>query len=58
VKASPTLSTKCAVTIIASPALAQRYTDALALLGHQSMLARDDCVAAGHWRLACAAGLC
>jgi len=46
-----------AVTIIASPALAQRYTDALALLGYQSALAPDDCVAAGHWRLARAAGL-
>jgi 2-dehydro-3-deoxygalactonokinase len=46
-----------AVTIIASPALAQRYTDALALLGHHGTLAPDDCVAAGHWRLARAAGL-
>jgi len=56
--AEATRRSKGAVTIIASPALAQRYTDALALLGHQSMLAPDDCVAAGHWRLACAAGLC
>ena len=46
------------VTIIASPALAQRYTDALRLLGHDSTLAPDDCVAAGHWRIARAAGLC
>ena len=56
--AEATRRTKSAVTIIASPALAQRYTDALALLGHKSTLAPDDCVAAGHWRLACAAGLC
>jgi 2-dehydro-3-deoxygalactonokinase len=46
------------VTIIASPALAQRYTEALRLLGHDSSLAPDDCVAAGHWRIARAAGLC
>ena len=46
-----------AVTIIASPALAQRYTDALGLLGHASALAPDDCVAAGHFRIARAAGL-
>jgi 2-dehydro-3-deoxygalactonokinase len=55
--AEATRQTTGAVTIIASPALAQRYTDALGLLGHQSMLAPDDCVAAGHWRLARAAGL-
>ena len=46
------------VTIIASAALAQRYTDALRLLGRDSTLAPEDCVAAGHWRLARAAGLC
>jgi 2-dehydro-3-deoxygalactonokinase len=46
------------VTIIASPTLAQRYTDALRLLGHASTLAPEDCVAAGHWRIARAAGLC
>ncbi|MEA2877338.1 MAG: 2-dehydro-3-deoxygalactonokinase [Hyphomicrobiales bacterium] len=46
------------VTIIASPALARRYTDALRLLGHESMLAPEDCVAAGQWRIARAAGLC
>jgi len=45
------------ITIIASPALAQRYTDALRLLGHESTLAPTDCVAAGHWRIAQAAGL-
>jgi len=56
--AEATRRSKGAVTIIASPALAQRYTDALGLLGHQSTLAPDDCVAAGHWRLARAAGLC
>jgi 2-dehydro-3-deoxygalactonokinase len=46
------------VTVIASPALAQRYTEALRLLGHESSCAADDCVAAGHWRIARAAGLC
>lgn len=46
------------VTIIASAALAQRYADALHLLGRGSTLAPADCVAAGHWRLARAAGLC
>jgi 2-dehydro-3-deoxygalactonokinase len=56
--AEATRRTKSAVTIIASPALAQRYTDALRLLGHDSTLAPDDCVAAGHWRIARAAGLC
>ena len=56
--AEATRQTKSAVTIIASPALARRYTDALRLLGHQSTLAPDDCVAAGHWRIARAAGLC
>jgi 2-dehydro-3-deoxygalactonokinase len=56
--AEATRQTKAAVTIIASPALAQRYTDALRLLGHDSTLAPADCVAAGHWRIARAAGLC
>ncbi len=56
--AEATRRTKSAVTIIANPALAQRYTDALALLGHESTLAPEDCAAAGHWRLARAAGLC
>jgi 2-dehydro-3-deoxygalactonokinase len=56
--AEATTKTKCTVTIIASPALAQRYTDALRLLGRASTLAPDDCVAAGHWRIARAAGLC
>jgi 2-dehydro-3-deoxygalactonokinase len=46
------------ITIIASPALAERYTEALRLLGHDSTLAPEDCVAAGHWRIARAAGLC
>ena len=49
--------TTSAITIIASAALAQRYTDALRLLGHDSALAPEDCVAAGHWRIAQAAGL-
>jgi 2-dehydro-3-deoxygalactonokinase len=49
--------TSAVVTIIASAALAQRYTDALRLLGRESALAPQDCVAAGHWRLARAANL-
>jgi len=56
--AEATRQTKSVVTIIASPALAQRYSDALRLLGHGSTLAPPDCVAAGHWRIARAAGLC
>jgi 2-dehydro-3-deoxygalactonokinase len=56
--AEATKETKGAVTVIASPALAQRYTDALRLLGHDSTLAPEDCVAGGHWRIARAAGLC
>jgi 2-dehydro-3-deoxygalactonokinase len=55
--AEATRQTKSVVTIIASPALAQRYTDALGLLGHPGTLAPEDCVAAGHWRIARAAGL-
>lgn len=55
--AEATKRTESAVTIIASPALATRYADALKLLGHESNLAPDDCVAAGHWRIARAAGL-
>ena len=46
------------VVIIASPALAARYTDALNHLGFESSLAPEDCVAAGHWQIARAAGLC
>lgn len=56
--AEATRQTRSAVTIIASRTLAQRYTDALRLLGHRSALAPEDCVAAGHWHLARAAGLC
>ena len=56
--AEATQQTKAAVTIIASPALAQRYADALRLLGHESTLAPADCVAAGHRCIARAAGLC
>jgi 2-dehydro-3-deoxygalactonokinase len=56
--AEATRRTKSDVTIIASPSLSQRYTDALTVLGHRSALAPDDCVAAGHWRVARAAGLC
>ena len=56
--AEATRQSKAAVAIIASPALAQRYTDALRLLGRDSALAPADCVAAGHWRIARAAGLC
>jgi 2-dehydro-3-deoxygalactonokinase len=55
--AEATRQTKGPVTIIATVALAQRYTDALRLLGHASALAPQDCVAAGHWRLARSAGL-
>jgi 2-dehydro-3-deoxygalactonokinase len=55
--AEATRQQKGAVTIIASAALAQRYTDALRLLGFDSALAPEDCVAAGHWRIARAAGL-
>jgi 2-dehydro-3-deoxygalactonokinase len=56
--AEATRQTTSAVTIIASPALAQRYADALRLLGHESTLAPQDCVAAGQWRIARATGLC
>jgi 2-dehydro-3-deoxygalactonokinase len=56
--AEATRQAKAAVTIIASPVLAQRYTDALRLLGPESTLAPEDCVAAGHWCIARAAGLC
>ena len=56
--AEATRRAKSTVTIIASPALASRYADALTILGHSSTLAPDDCVAAGHWHLARAAGLC
>jgi 2-dehydro-3-deoxygalactonokinase len=55
--AEATRQQKGAVTIIASAALAQRYTDALRLLGFESALAPEDCVAAGHWRIAQAAAL-
>jgi len=47
-----------AVTIVARPALGQRYADALRLLGYGSTLAPEDCVAAGHWHIARAAGIC
>jgi 2-dehydro-3-deoxygalactonokinase len=56
--AEATRQTKSVVTIIASPALAQRYTEAMRLLGYQSSRAPDDCVAAGHWCIARAAALC
>ena len=56
--AEATRKTQSPVTIIAGPTLAQRYTDALRLLGSESTLAPEDCVAAGHWRIARAAGLC
>jgi len=55
--AEATARTKSRVTIIASAALAQRYTDALKLLGHDGTLAPEDCVAAGHRQIAHAAGL-
>lgn len=56
--AEATKETRSSVTVIGSPALAQRYRDALRLLGRDSTLAPEDCVAAGHWRIARAAGLC
>ena len=56
--AEATRQATSAITVIASPALAQRYTNALRLLGHQSALASPDCAAAGHWRIARAAALC
>jgi 2-dehydro-3-deoxygalactonokinase len=46
------------VTIVASLSLAQRYADTLVLLGYKCSLAPEDCVAAGHWQIARAAGLC
>jgi len=55
--AEATARTKSTVTIIASAALAQRYTDALKLLNHDGMLAPEDCVAAGHRQIVHAAGL-
>jgi 2-dehydro-3-deoxygalactonokinase len=55
--AEATRQTRRMVTIIASAVLAQRYTDALKLLGHDSMLAPEDCAAAGHRQIARAAGL-
>jgi 2-dehydro-3-deoxygalactonokinase len=48
---------KVDVTIVASPALAARYREALGLLGCPGELAPEDCVAAGHGRIAVAAGL-
>ena len=55
--AEATRQTKSMVTIIASVALAQRYTDALKLLGHDNTVAPEDCVAAGHRQIARAARL-
>jgi 2-dehydro-3-deoxygalactonokinase len=49
---------RVAVTIVATAALAARYAEALRVLSRDSALAPADCVAAGHWRLARAAGLC
>ena len=46
------------VTIIATPALAGRYNMALFRLGREGWSTPDDCVAAGHWRIARAAALC
>jgi 2-dehydro-3-deoxygalactonokinase len=40
------------ITIIATPALAVRYANALRQLGHRCVTALEDCVAAGHWQLA------
>jgi 2-dehydro-3-deoxygalactonokinase len=55
--AEATARTRSTVTIIAGPALARRYTDALKVLNHDSTLAPEDCVAAGHRQIARAAGL-
>jgi 2-dehydro-3-deoxygalactonokinase len=55
--AEATGNTRAAVTIIASPALAARYATGLRLLNCDSALAPQDCVAAGHWRIAQAARL-
>jgi 2-dehydro-3-deoxygalactonokinase len=55
--AEATRRSKAAITLIASPALAERYADALRLLGHDHALAPEEGVAAGHWRIAQAAGL-
>jgi 2-dehydro-3-deoxygalactonokinase len=56
--ATATENARIAVTIVASAALAARYAEALRLLGRDSALAPEDCVAAGHWRIARAARLC
>jgi 2-dehydro-3-deoxygalactonokinase len=56
--AEATRQTSAAVTIVASPALALRYTDTLRSFDRENALAPEDCVAAGHWRIARAAGLC
>jgi 2-dehydro-3-deoxygalactonokinase len=56
--AEATKQVEIPITIIGNLALARRYGEALKLLGHKSVLAPDDCVAAGHWRIARAAGLC
>jgi 2-dehydro-3-deoxygalactonokinase len=55
--AEATTNTRAAVTIIASAALAVRYGSALRMLDCESERASEDCVAAGHWRIAQAAGL-
>jgi 2-dehydro-3-deoxygalactonokinase len=55
--AEATRQASSTVTIVASAVLAQRYADALRQLGHESTLAPEDCVAAGHWRIARAAGM-
>jgi len=55
--AEATRQTSAAVTIVASPALALRYTDTFRVFGREHILAPPDCVAAGHWRIALAAGL-
>ena len=55
--AEATRQTSAAVTIVASPALAMRYTETLRVFGREPTIAPADCVAAGHWRIAQAAGL-
>ena len=56
--AEATKNARAAVTIVASPALAARYAEALRLLGRDSTLAPEDCAAAGHRCIAHAARLC
>jgi 2-dehydro-3-deoxygalactonokinase len=55
--AEATGQTKRTATIVATRALAERYYTTLQFFGHEVAFAPEDCVAAGHWRIAQAAGL-